>query len=247
LVRLLALMFLLLTACLLAQDAAQPKPSQAAPVDKGSMAPASDPSLAPMGPAQAGFPLDQFKEFSAIMVGSVQMGDDREGHIYRSGDLLRTEGGEGHGFYVMDLKKYATYGISSLRCMKDNHMYFRAFPFSLSRPDRKMEHVPIGTETVDGHVCKIEHVTVSGGDLPKPIELKFWEAEDLQGFPVKVQLLKGLGKAVIQYKNIALGPQDPTLFIYPRDCGDLPTPEDTPVKRPAARAPKAAPPADNPK
>ena len=38
------------------------------------------------------FPLDAFPEFSAVMVGSVVSGDDRESHIYRSGKLVRTEG-----------------------------------------------------------------------------------------------------------------------------------------------------------
>jgi hypothetical protein len=85
----------------------------------------------------------------------------------------------------------------------------------------------------------VEDITLSGGGLPKPMYLRFWEAEDLHGFPIKVQVMKG-PRSVIEYKNVIVGPQDPTLFMHPNSCKkDLP---ELPAKTPAAPAkPKAAP------
>jgi hypothetical protein len=211
------------------QGEAQQQPTVAGPG-------AVDPSI-----ATAGFPFDPFQEFSAVMVGSVLPGDEREGHIYRSGNLLRTQGSEGLGYFLTDLEARETYGLTTLGCTSDSHPYFRAFPFTAAKPGRKIERVAAGTESVDGHRCKVETVTVSSGDLALPIKLKFWEAEDLQGFPIKVQILSGGGRGTIQYKNVVLGPADPTLFIRPKKCGHgLPQPpkkESVPKKkavRPAA-------------
>jgi len=196
-------------------------------------APRQDAAVPSPTPATPGFPFDQFQEFSAVMVGSVLSGDDREGHIYRSGKLLRTQGTEGLGYFLTDLESHETYGLTTLGCMNDSHPYFRAFPFSAARPGRKIEREPAGKESVDGHVCQVETVTLSSGDLALPIKLKLWEAEDLHGFPVKVQILNGGGRGTIQYKNVVLGPVDPTLFIRPKNCAHgLPQP---PNKKPAVK------------
>ena len=174
--------------------------------------------------SESGFPLDKFPEFSAIMVGSVMVGDTQEAHIYRSGKMLRMESTNGIGYYLTDLEKFEAFGLSLTGCMRDNRPYMRAFPFTASRKGRKIERVAAGKETVDGHECQIEDVTISSGGLLNPMQLRFWEAEDLQGFPVKVALLKG-PRAVIRYKNVVIGPQDPSLFIHPNACKEeLPEP-----------------------
>jgi hypothetical protein len=224
----------MLTSCMAAQEVGTPSQTQeAAPATQQSAATGST------APASSGFPFDKFQEFSAIMVGSVLRGDDREGHIYRSGDVLRMQGTEGLGYFLTDLKSFETYGITRLGCLSDSHLYFRAFPFSVVKPGRKLERVTEGKETVDGHVSQVETVTVSGGDLRMPIKLKFWEADDLQGFPVQVQILNGGGKGTIQYKNVVLGPVDPTLFLRPKHCaGGLPQP---PAKKPGAKTKPATP------
>src|SRR5450755_1437757 len=203
---------LLLTGCLAAQVAGGTEPSQtAAPAAAAEEAPAA-PTISAT-PGTSGFPFDQFQEFTAIMVGSVLSGDDREAHIYRSGDLLRTQGTEGLGYFLFDLKSQETYALTQLGCTTDSHPFFRAFPLTASRPKRKIERVAAGQESVDGHMCHVENVTISSGDLVMPIRLKFWEADDLQGFPIKVQVLNGGGRNIIQYKDVKLGPVDPTLFV----------------------------------
>jgi|CZLA01.1.fsa_nt_gi hypothetical protein len=232
------IVFMLLTGCMAAQVAGAPAQAQEGAQGQASEQAPAEPPVAP-APATSGFPFDQFQEFSAIMVGSVLMGDEREGHIYRSGNLLRMQGTEGIGYFLTDLASFETYAFTRLGCTNDPHPYFRAFPFSASRPGRKIERVAAGKESVDGHMCQVEDVTVSGGDLAMPMKLKLWEAEDLHGFPVKVEVLRGSRHSIIQYKDVVLGPVDPTLFVRQKHCGKgLPQP---PEKNPGVKKKRAAP------
>jgi hypothetical protein len=214
-----------------AASASQPGNQKSAPSDhaaQGTAAPA----------ATAEDPLQRFPNFSALMVGTVLPRDEREGHIYRSGNLLRMEGMENRGYFITDLTTFDTYGLSSMGCAFMKQPYLRSFPFVLSGHGHKMEREAAGKETVEGHVCQIEEVTYSGG-LPQPWKLKFWEAEDLHGFPIKIEARAGSNglPATILYKNIVLAPQDPTLFIYPKDCAELPEPAQ---KDPASSLPNSA-------
>jgi hypothetical protein len=177
-------------------------------------------------PEKSDFPLDSFTEFSAVMVGSImEHGEgDSEGYIYRSGNMLRMEGPEGRGYYLTNLNSHETYGISAGPCMHDVHPYYRSSPFAASTPGAKIERVTAGKEIVNGHSCRIEVVTVTsakpGG---QPLKMKIWEADDLKGFPIKIEVDRaGTTKSIIQYKNVVLGPQDPTLFIHPNSCQSLP-------------------------
>ena len=136
------LMLLTVTGCMVAQvpgapaqdqPGTQSQTSQSKPSDQAPAAKSSAPSL-PAPPATSGFPLDQFQEFSAIMVGSLLSGDERESHIYRSGNLLRTQGTEGLGYFLTDLASFETYALTRLGCTSDSHPFFRAFPFTAGRP-----------------------------------------------------------------------------------------------------------------
>jgi hypothetical protein len=201
----------------------------------------------PALPDKTQYPLDSFTDFSAVMIGSMFPGDHLESHIYRSGKLLRTDMLDSDGYAITDLTKFDSYGVSSGGCMHDVRSYFRAFPFNAVRPGYKVERKVTGSETVDGHSCKIEDVTITSPKLPNPTQLRFWEAEDLKGFPVKVELLHpGAPSAIIRYKDIVFGPQDPSLFKHPKPCQGLPQPKPKPQSTPAAKTPPAAPPADSP-
>ncbi len=191
--------------------------------EQASKGPESAGQAAAAPSAKTQFPLDAFQEFSAIMVGSMMHGDDRESHIYRSGHLLRNEGPEGRNFVITDLTTKESYGISAPGCLHDRHPYLRAAPFQFGGPDVTVERTPSGQETVDGHACKIEDLTLSAKRFMNPMKLRLWEAEDLQGFPIKVEFLRGAAhNPEIHYKNVVLGPQDPTLFIYPKSCEKSP-------------------------
>jgi hypothetical protein len=246
-VRLLAA--ILIVCSLTAQLSAQAAKDQASPdqtsknqalKDQASKDQASTGQTAPAS-AEAQWPLDDFKEFSAVMVGSINPMDHGESYIYRSGNLMRNSG-EGHNFVITNLTTGESYGVSAPGCMHDSHPYFDSLPFALIRPGVKVERVVSGQETVDGHSCKIEDVTLTFPKLTR--KLRFWEAEDLQGFPIQVKFFRGFGHdPVIRYKNVVLGPQDPTLFIYPNSCEkSLGYNSKLPKAAPKAKKPAAAPP-----
>jgi hypothetical protein len=190
--------------------------------------------------AKPQFPLDAFTEFSAVMVGSIMEPGEgtAEGHIYRSGKLMRMEGPEGHGYFITDLSTRETFGLSTAPCVHDSHPFIRASPFSALKPGSTVERTATGKETLDGHSCQIEEVTISSAKpVPSTVKMRLWEAEDLQGFPIKVEFLRPDGHgATIRYKNVVLGPQDPTLFIHPKSCEALP---EHPKKAPAKATPAA--------
>jgi len=192
--------------------------------------------------ASGGFPLDQFQEFSAIMTGGILPGSDWESHIYRSRNLMRVEGRDaGHNYFVMDLEKQKSHGLAASGCLKIGYLNSRAFPFFLFGPDKKYERTPVGEETVDGHPCHVEDVTISSSELQTTIHLRLWEAEDLQGFPVKIENRPNRAPPrSMEYKNVVLGPQDPTLFIVPNQCQSSANMEPL-TKAPPAAAPKKAP------
>lgn len=193
------------------------------------------------------YPLDAFTDFSAIMVGSLMEPGEGTGesHVYRSGKLMRMEGNEGRGYMITDLSTLETYGISSGPCMRDSHPYFRSSPFAASRPGATVTRVPVGKETVDGHSTQVEEISITQPTRgASPLKMKFWEAEDLQGFPIKIEYLRPKGNNIIvRYKNVVLGPQDPTLFIHPKSCTSLGKDETAKPskksKKPAAAAPRA--------
>ncbi len=192
--------------------AAQSSPGQPAtqPVTKQTPA-------VPVGsePSRGNFPLDQFKEFSAIMIGGPTPGTEDEIHIYRSGNLMRMEANGGRSYQITDLDKGETHGVAKDGCLLYASPYIRSYPFSFSNSANKFERVAVGKETVDGHVCQVEDVTITFPHHPQAAKIRLWEAEDLQGFPVKIETRT---HQVIRYKNVVLGPQDPTLFIFPNVC-----------------------------
>lgn len=185
------------------------------------------------------FPLDAFTEFSAIMVGSVmEIGEGtNEAYIYRSGNLLRMSGPEGKGYMLTDVKALETWGVSVGPCMYDKHPYFRSSPFVAMRAGSKVERVDAGKDTVDGHPTKIEEVKVITPNIVNPLRLRLWEADDLQGFPIKIEFIRPEGRnSIVHYRNVVLGPQDPSLFIHPKSCSGIPqkttvTHHKTPAKK----------------
>ncbi|MGA2426492.1 MAG: hypothetical protein ABSG07_21020 [Terriglobales bacterium] len=235
---------LLLAGCATLQASAQ-APSEPTPQtpDNHAAVPASPAEqAAATTPAQSEFPLDKFKEFSAIMTGGPVPGNNWDGHIYRSGNLMRMQGPVGN-YFITDLAKKETHGIAPPGCLKISYVYSRSFPFSVPQPGMTYQHVPVGEETVDGHACRVEDIIFTDPKNHNSTHtLRFWEAEDLQGFPVKVELRpkNGAPPPEMHYKNVVLGPQDPTLFIVPNQCqssADITSPK----KASPAPTPKKAP------
>jgi hypothetical protein len=171
------------------------------------------------------YPLDSFQNFSAIMAGSRAEPHEgvSQGHIYRSGKLMRMEEPGGQAYFITDLSTGETYGIAETGCIHDDHPYIRAIPFQMAGKDATVTRASAGKEIIDGQSTQVEEVTVSSPTLANPQKMKFWEAEDLQGFPIKIEfVIPGGHGPIIRYKNVVLGPQDPTLFIHPKSCQQLP-------------------------
>jgi hypothetical protein len=180
----------------------------------------------PAAPSTAKYPLDSFPDFSALMMGSrAEPGEgSTQGHIYRSGRRMRMEEPGGHGYFITDLNSGETYGILEAGCIHDDHPYIRAIPFYVAgKADATVTRAPGERETLDGHSCQIEDITVSSPSLANPQKMRLWEAEDLGGFPIKIEFLVSGGHGpVIRYKNVVPGPQDSTLFFHPKSCHPLP-------------------------
>jgi hypothetical protein len=198
------------------KSADQPPASESKPEDTSGTQPASAPAT-----ESTEFYLDKFQEFSAIMTGAVVPGHDDPGHIYRSHDVMRFEGNRAvPSYFVTDLKKRETHGLAASGCIKLHTPYTRTFPFFLSGLDGKYKYETAGEDTIDGHPVKIVDVTITVPKHPV-IPLRFFEAQDLQGFPIRIENHKLHGSPwVLEYTDVKLGPQDPSLFIVPDKCQD---------------------------
>jgi len=167
------------------------------------------------------YPLDKFQQFSAVMTGGRLPGGNWEGHVYRSGSLFRMQAPPPQrGYFVTDSSKPETHGLSITGCLKMPYLWSRTFPFFLPGTGFKYEISAVGEETVDGHPCRVEDITIHGPKNPAyAFRFRMYEAEDLQGFPIKMEdLNQHEYRWSVHYTNVKLEPQDPTLFIFPDKC-----------------------------
>ena len=172
--------------------------------------------------AQTQNPFDTFKQFSATVV---MAGEPMGGHegaeikIYRSGDKMRTSMPTGSGYMLMDMTQHINYMVmNDTMCMQMPTQQGRPNPFTAKGT---VERSPAGTDTVDGHACKVENVTVTP-ENGQPQKMKVWEAEDLKGFPIKVEMQTNHGPVTIQYKDISFAEPAASLFTHPENCRQMP-------------------------
>jgi hypothetical protein len=170
-----------------------------------------------------------FKDFSATMSGALS-GPNFETKVYRKGDLVRVDM-PGH-YIVTDISTLTSYGYfaKSNSCLANSAPQSGSIPFSMLK-DARIEHVPAGEEKIEGHPCKVEDITIQHEGRPT-IKLKVWEAQDLKGFPIKIvreaQMAPGPPRTLL-YRDVQLGPQDPSLFSRPEHCDQAP---DAPQQQP---------------
>jgi len=189
------------------------------------------------------YPLDKLTEFSATMVGGI-VGNIDETRIYRSGNLMRTDMLDGKSYMVTNLEHYDTFAGLPEHCMHDASPALNTFPFTAVRPGNRVERNPIGTEVVDGHTCRVEEVTITS-EHGKNLKLKLWEADDLSGFPLKVEVYRRTGPPItLTYKDIKIGKPDPALFAHPATCTAPPTNAKSPTttKKKSPGSPSKSPP-----
>jgi len=161
-------------------------------------------------------PFDSFTSFSATMTGGLRADQNRK--IYRSGNLMRLD--FDGSYRVVDLKKHTTWGVGGGHCAEIAAPDAGSYPFSAPYENFKIERVLTDEkETVAGHVCRLSHVTFEAGHgSPIMVKMKLWEAEDLQGFPIKVEVEANGNKVSITYSDVSLEPPDSKLFVHPARC-----------------------------
>jgi outer membrane lipoprotein-sorting protein len=172
--------------------------------------------------AYAQNPFDTHKQFSATMVmtestmGSHAPQGDMK--IYRLGDKFRTNMGN-TGYSVIDMGEHTMFMVMG------QGMCMQMAPRGDQNPftqQGSVERTPAGTDTVDGHACKVENVTITGKN-GTTTKMKIWEAEDLQQFPVKVQVETSRGPMTMIYKDISFDAPAASLFTPPGNCRQMPS------------------------
>ncbi len=174
--------------------------------------------------AQAQDPFDAFKQFSATVSMSGMPSRGPQGHgdmkIYRSGDQMRTSLPGGAGYTIMSLSQHTTYMVMGNSMCMQMTPQGQQNPFAESQ-NATVERSAVGTDTVDGHSCKVENLTVTSRD-GKVTKMKVWEAEDLKGFPVKVEMQSGRGPITVEYEDVSFSEPDASLFTHPENCRQMP-------------------------
>jgi outer membrane lipoprotein-sorting protein len=80
--------------------------------------------------------------------------------------------------------------------------------------DYKVDTKEIGSETVSGHPCTKNQVTVTGAD-GVPHESTVWNATDLDKFPLKIELNDNGKRVSMTFKDVKLDKPDAALFNPP--------------------------------
>jgi hypothetical protein len=167
---------------------------------------------------QAQNPFESQKQFSATVVMSgtsannpMAKGDTK---VYRSGDKMRSTMGA-MGYMVMDLTEHTNYLVMNGTCMQMNATG-QQNPFAQAA-GATYDRSSAGTDTVDGHSCKVENITVTTKN-GKVSKMKVWEANDLKEFPIKIEIQADKGPITLQYKDISLDAPPASLFTHPDNC-----------------------------
>ncbi len=161
----------------------------------------------------------KFTQFSALMSGAL-MGPEEDGKIYRMGSKIRTDSVDG-GYVVSDVNTYETFVelANNKGCIRGTAPGARTFPYLVLNKS-KVEHTRAGEESVNGHLCDVENVTITQ-ENGHEIKLKIWEAQDMKGFPIKIEYDRAGGPRMALYKDVSLSAPDPALFKRPEKCKDL--------------------------
>jgi len=80
----------------------------------------------------------------------------------------------------------------------------------------KLEKTALGNETVDGHACVKNKVTLTD-DTGQPIDVTLWNATDLKDFPVQIQTKEKENTSMMRFKQVQLTKPDAALFEPPAD------------------------------
>jgi outer membrane lipoprotein-sorting protein len=159
--------------------------------------------------------ISEFKTFSASVSGGIAHDHDRK--IYRSGKWMRLDFDD--SYRVNDLDTLEMWSVGANRCVEFNRPDAGSYPFSAYHDFKVERKASQEEETIDGHVCKIETLTLTPtDDRPIVATMKLWEAKDLDGFPIRIEVEDSGQKYTSTYSNVSLSAPDPKLFQHPVKC-----------------------------
>ena len=78
----------------------------------------------------------------------------------------------------------------------------------------KLEKTPQGKETIDGHACQKNKVTLTD-DKGETVEAVVWNATDLKDFPIQMQMDVDGGTVQMKFKDVKLAKPDAKQFEAP--------------------------------
>lgn len=175
---------------------------------------AAEPTPKPAGQTSAN-PFDKFQSFTAILNGGI--GDDHDRKVYRSGNLMRSDFED--SYRISDLNTRTSWTVHPNRCAEFPVPDAATYPFSAYHDFKIARSMTDENAIVDGHACKIENVTFTRKDGGSVIKMKLWEANDLSGFPIKIEIeANGRPTRPVRYSDVSLNPPDPKLFVHPAKC-----------------------------
>jgi hypothetical protein len=143
---------------------------------------------------------------------------DMTWQVYHSGSNFRVEMAPGEAFiFASATNKVYRVLLKGTQCIETPAKQARPMSPLQLLSGAKAERKSAGTAVVDGHACKVENVTVTGADGKKTL-LKVWEAQDLKGVPLKIEVHSGLHVSVTTYRDIVVGAPAKALFKPPSNC-----------------------------
>ena len=177
-------------------------------------------------------PLVAYPHFSAMMSGGFLKEEPRK--IYRSGDLIRVDM-DGGWYRITDIEKKIMWSVRPDRCMRVEQPDARTYPFTLFHNTTFQAPSGETKETIDGHACSIEQATFTPENFPNlSAKMTLWKADDLHGFPVKIEVVHSSRTLTVSYKDVSLETPDAKLFQLPAKCEDFKTGQQKNTKQGAA-------------
>lgn len=159
--------------------------------------------------------ISEFKTFSANVTGGI--GRDHDRKIYRSGKWMRVDFDD--SYRVNDLDTLQMWSVGTNRCVVFSRPDAGSYPFSAYHDFKVDRNSTQEEQTIDGHVCKIEILSLTPrDDRPIVAKMKLWKAKDLDGFPIRIEVEDGGQTYTSTYTNVSLSTPDPKLFQHPAKC-----------------------------
>ena len=183
-------------------------------------------------------PFDSFKEFTATMVGGLLNGSDQV-KVYRLGSEYRVDNEKGYTVTNLDQSSTLSVYTEKNMCTEFEGLSWQSFPVSSRFANTTVQRSAGGEETLDGHPCKIETLEVTW-ENGVTNHWKVWEAQDLGGFPVKIEVHHLGGRISTAYfKDVSLKAPDASLLKRPPGCKKFQGQAIAPARKPAPAKPAA--------